>query len=215
MKETIIRFLDQVGIRTSYVKRKMKQYDYHKIQLREWENAGKPVPPPHIVKQQVIIEFQKKYQCETLVETGTYLGEMIDAQLNNFNRIYSIELGEDLWKAAVKKFEKYPYIDILQGDSGTVLKSIVPKLNTPAIFWLDGHYSEGVTAKGEKECPIYEELQAIFTSKINHVLLIDDARCFNGIGDYPSIKDLSAFVLSNRPDSKIEVKDDVIRVECR
>ena len=104
MKETIIRFLDQVGIRTSYVKRKMKQYDYHKIQLREWENAGKPVPPPHIVKQQVIIEFQKKYQCETLVETGTYLGEMVDAQLNNFNRIYSIELGEDLWKAAVKKF---------------------------------------------------------------------------------------------------------------
>jgi hypothetical protein len=44
------------------------------------------------------------------------------------------------------------------------------------MFWLDRHYSGGFTAKGEKDCPIIEELDAISNgSHLKHSILIDDA----------------------------------------
>jgi hypothetical protein len=45
-----------------------------------------------------------------------------------------------------------------------VLPLIIKDLNEPAIFWLDGHYSSGITAKGDKICPIFEELDSIFNN---------------------------------------------------
>jgi hypothetical protein len=169
----------------------------------------------HRVKQLAIRFYQTKNNINILVETGTYLGDMVWAQLNNFRKIYSVELDKELWENAVIRFKEYNNVSILQGDSGKVLNEVVAELNEAAIFWLDGHYSGGVTAKGDKECPIYEELDAIFHSKLNHLLLIDDARCFNGTGDYPSIEDLSNYILANRPQSQIEVKDDIIRIELK
>ena len=185
----------------------------HQEALVAWELAGKPLPPPHIVKQQVIVSYQKQYGCDTLVETGTYRGDMVYALLKSFKKIYSIELSEELYSKAANRFKDEQHIEILQGDSSERLKDLLPALQKPAIFWLDAHYSGGVTAKGKKECPIYEELDAIFSSTINHILLIDDARSFDGTDDYPTISKLTAFILSHRPDALIQVKDDIIRVE--
>ena len=83
----------------------------------------------------------------------------------------------------------------MQGDSGNVLNQLVPELNSAALFWLDGHYSGGQTAKGEKECPIYEELKSILASSLEHIVLIDDARLFIGQHDYPTIEELKDFVI--------------------
>ena len=102
-------------------------------------------------------------------------------------------------------------ITILQGDSGKVLFDLCIQITEPAIFWLDGHYSEGITAKGDKFCPIYEELSAIFQSqKLPHVLLIDDARLFIGKNDYPTISDLTDFILRNRPEASVSSENDII-----
>lgn len=177
-----------------------------------WEKKGRPVPPPHYIKQLVILEHQKKFGINTLIETGTYMGDMVHAMEKKFKRIYSIELGHDLWEVAVRRFKNKKHITILLGDSGKVLYDIIPEIKERAIFWLDGHYSAGITAKGEKNCPIFEELNAIFSSSLNHILLIDDARCFDGTGDYPAIEELSRFILSRKKGSKINIKDDVIRV---
>jgi len=181
-----------------------------KRDFRKWEQQGRPVPPPHIVKQKVIKEFQKKYNINILIETGTYKGDMVHAMKHKFKKIYSIELGIDLWKRACKRFKNQENISILQGDSGKVLVGLVPQINERALFWLDGHYSSGITSRGEKECPIFEELESILDSQINHILLIDDARCFNGSGDYPTVDELTETILIKKPLSKLDVKDDII-----
>lgn len=109
-------------------------------------------------------------------------------------------------------FNKDKNVTIIQGDSGKVLTKLLLDINEPAIFWLDGHYSAGSTAKGEKECPIFEELDAILQSKkFNHILLIDDARCFIGEGDYPSIDQLTAYITGKNENYQVEVKNDIIR----
>jgi len=52
-------------------------------------------------------------------------------------------------------------------------------VNQAALFWLDGHYSGESTAHGAETTPIYEELQQIFDAdNRGHVIIIDDARCF-------------------------------------
>ncbi len=163
------------------------------------------------VKQVIIEQFQKKYGYNVLIETGTFLGDMVEAQRNNFTKIYSIELQPSLAEKARERFKSVSHVEILQGDSGKLLRTILNELKEPAIFWLDAHYSGGLTAKGGSECPIYEELDAILEKKEKHVLLIDDAQYFNGQGDYPKINQLTKYIRDKDPRYKITVEDDVIR----
>jgi hypothetical protein len=180
--------------------------------ILNWIKDGSPVPPPHIVKQKTITEYQKIYGYSTFIETGTFMGDMVEAQKNLFKKIYSIEIGAKLFKKAVRRFKRNKNVKIILGDSGKVLPEIISNINEPAIFWLDGHYSSGPTAKGDKNCPIFDELDAIFNGKIsNHILLIDDARCFVGNADYPTIEKLNEYVKNKNAKYRIEVKDDIIR----
>lgn len=186
-----------------------------KKQYNRWLKSGKPLPPVHAVKQQRIEKFKKKYSINILVETGTYLGDMIWAQRKNFNKIYSIELSHEFVNLAKKRFRNFPHITILEGDSGIVMKSLVGQIKEKAIFWLDGHYSGGNTACALKECPVYEELDAILESDIEHVLLIDDARCFVGKDSYPTKESLTELILQQFPNSMISVEDDCIIIELK
>ncbi len=185
---------------------------FEKKQFNDWQKSGCPVPPPHLVKQLAIGEYQQKYGYEILVETGTYLGQMVEAQKTRFKKIFSIELGADLFEKARKKFKDDSHIILVQGDSGKMLPKILGDIHEPAIFWLDGHYSEGITAKGDKECPIFEEVDAILNDQLfNHILLIDDARCFNGKGDYPTIEKLTEYIRGKNEKYHVEIKNDIIR----
>jgi hypothetical protein len=65
------------------------------------------------------------------------------------------------------------------GDSMQVLPEILKGLDTPATFWLDGHWSMDDTALGAKASPLMEELEAIGRHPIKtHTILIDDMRCW-------------------------------------
>jgi hypothetical protein len=194
-----------------YFPENIRKKHYDRV-VQKWKSKGSPVPPPHIIKERTVEQYRQEYNCDILVETGTYRGDMIYAGRNYFKQIYSIELDSNLHKKALKKFKKYSHIEIYQGDSGAVLQKIIPKLDRPTLFWLDAHYSGGITAKGEKECPVFEELATIFSSTHHHIVLIDDARCFTGKHDYPTIKALEEFVFQHKPEYTLRVKDDIIRL---
>ena len=135
---------------------------------------------------------------------------MVEAQRKYFRKIISIELSQTLFENAKNKFRDYKNIEILLGDSGELIKDIVTNLERPAIFWLDGHYSGGNTAKGKIETPILNELKTILQSKRDHVILIDDARMFDGNNDYPTIKYLEEFV--SKAGYSLMVENDIIRL---
>ena len=162
-------------------------------------------------KQRIVERFQKEYGYNVLIETGTFLGDMVEAQRNNFKKIFSIELQHGLAEKAKERFKGMSHIRILEGDSGRLLETILSEIREPAIFWLDAHYSGGLTARGDKECPIYQEIDAIFATKEKHLLLIDDARLFNGKGDYPTIDKLTQYIHAKDPRYKVSVENDIIR----
>lgn len=184
-----------------------------KKEFKRWEKNGKPVPPPHFAKQQTLKSYARKYDLKILVETGTHYGDMVEAMKGCFDQIYSIELSKELYEKARKRFKGVENVRIIHGDSGVELGKLTGVIEEPVLFWLDGHYSGGVTARSDKDTPIYEELAHIFNANRNKdVIIIDDARCFGEDPAYPSINNLSDFIKANRSDVTIEVKDDSIRI---
>ena len=137
---------------------------------------------------------------------------LLEYNITIFNQIYSIELSKELFLETSKRFSSQKHILIIQGDSVEILPEILLKIDEPCLFWLDGHYSGGFTAKGNKETPILQEVMSILNHHIDrHIILIDDARCFNGQNDYPTIKELKDMIFSHRPDWFFEIDNDVIR----
>ena len=170
---------------------KMNQLLSKKKELYSWYINGKPSPPPHKIKEKLIRDFAKTKSINTLVETGTYKGEMIYSQLKNFKHIFSIELNDALFDNARTKFSKFNHVKIIHGDSAFKLKELLQDINTPCVFWLDGHYDyTPVTSKGIKVSPIFEELESIAQHKQQHAILIDDARLFTEESEYPSKQEL-------------------------
>ena len=141
---------------------------------------------------------------------------MISAVRSVFENIYSIELDQALYERATAKFKRDGHIKVLQGDSGEKIKDVLGDLSGRTLFWLDAHYSGGVTAMGAQETPIEKELNTIFRMRdSDDVILIDDARLFVGGNDYPTLTALTKLVQARRPQATIDIEDDIIAISPR
>jgi len=172
-----------------------------------WRLRGSPRPKvPHLVKQLAIAEYARKFDLHILVETGMNYAHMIYVNLGQFREIYSIELDKSRVESARRKFAGRPDIHVLEGDSGEVLPQLISSFNEPVLFWLDGHDFDITT-------PVKQELEAIYRHPIkNHVILIDDARWFDGRTQYPTMEELREKAARDYPGHTVEVKDDIIRI---
>ncbi len=178
-----------------------------------WLRAGKQTPPPHMVKQMAVREYAQKHDLHVFVETGTWLGHMVNAVKGLFDEIYSIEIVEKLYQRAKHKFSRQEHITILHGDSTEVLPVVLERVNQPCLLWLDGHYSCGMSGRGAKNTPIEQELHHILHHPIpGHVILIDDARSFTGENDYPSVPALQEMLESTDSYHTLDITDDIIRI---
>jgi hypothetical protein len=178
-----------------------------------WLMAGRPKGDRHSFSKRVsLAKLGKRFACQTLVESGTYLGDTVAAMRGHFSRVISIELSVPLHERAQRRFRKCADVVLLQGDSGQRIVEALPLIEGRTLFWLDGHYSGGFTARGAGECPVLAELEAI--SKLNrrdHVILIDDARLFGVNPDYPAVDVVRARLAAINPEYSIEIVDDAIQ----
>src|SRR5690242_3376659 len=99
--------------------------------LDAWLEGGRTAVPPATGKQLLVREFADRFALRIFVETGTYLGLMIQGVINNFERIYSVELDDFLATRAKRRFRRHPHISILQGDSAEVLPQVLSTLEAP------------------------------------------------------------------------------------
>jgi hypothetical protein len=205
LEQIIIRIPFYYRLKNVLIRRRQKK------ELLQWETNGKPVPPPHLIKQETLKKMAQQYRLRILVETGTYQGDMVEAMKKIFDHIYSIELSKPLYQKAKQRFKGQKKITLIQGDSGNELKNVVALIDKPALFWLDGHYSAGVTAKGEKDTPILKELCHLLNSqKKNHIILIDDAHFFGTNPAYPDLNEISQYVKSKNSDACINIQNNII-----
>jgi hypothetical protein len=183
------------------------------LQLAVWRREGGGARPPLFHKRAIIAGYVRESRASVFVETGTHYGDTVEAIHGLVPLTFSIELHPELHRAASERFEGYPDVEILQGDSGIVLRDLAGRLPQPAVFWLDGHLTGGVSARGESDTPVLAELRTIREEyEGSFVVLIDDARLFDGTNSYPSLEELRRFVREWDPALQFEVADDIIRI---
>ena len=181
-------------------------------EILHWLRTGISGVAPHPIKMMVVGSYLKKFSMDGFVETGTYLGDTLSYIARSGVRCTSIELSRELYEAACRQFRVYKNVNLVQGDSGQRLPELLNEIDKPVLFWLDGHYSSGITAIAETHTSVIAELKAILNHPIKqHVILIDDARCFDGTNGYPY---LDVLLRGIREDGNYiaEVSTDIIRL---
>lgn len=175
-----------------------------------------PGPADHADKQALIHDLAERHRIGTLVETGTYLGDMVAAMLGRFDRIISIELSYKLYQRATERFAGEDSVILLWGDSGEKIADAIAMLDGPAIFWLDGHYSGGITASADLVTPIMQELETIFAlGNAGHVVIIDDARLFGRDPGYPTVAAVRTHVAQHAPWAELSMRNDALIVTTK
>jgi hypothetical protein len=178
-----------------------------------WKRRGRPAPAPPHVKHQIVRALVRRAGMRTFVETGTYRGDTLAVVRGDVDCSISIELDEELARRARRRFRRCTDVTILQGDSAVLLPEVVGGLREPAIFWLDGHFSGGVTARGSQVTPIENELASILDPRRpDHCVLVDDARLFDGTDGYPTMDRIAQLVHALRPAWRVHLADDIARI---
>lgn len=184
--------------------------------LRRWYQHGSPSPPPHAFKRVLVREAGEQTGCGLLVETGTFYGDMVDAVSDQFREIVSIELDQRLHDLARRRFRNRSHIKPLLGSSEALLPGVLARVESAGVFWLDAHYSGARTARGPVETPIVNELSLVLNHKVKkHVILIDDARCFDGTHDYPGWNEIEDLLSPFSKEYSWRVANDVIQIRPR
>ncbi|PYP93299.1 MAG: hypothetical protein DMG65_01300 [Candidatus Angelobacter sp. Gp1-AA117] len=176
-----------------------------------WKLRGQPIRSPHLLKQHTVRDHAERFGLRTLVETGTYYGEMVAAMKNRFERIYSVEYDHQLAQRAIVKFKRYPHIKIFEGDSQQVIPELLQSISTPTLFWLDAGYYGWAGLQGDKQ-RLTTELDSILRHPVKHVILMDDARGLNGQNGAPTVEELKRRIESEFPGRMVEVKYDILRI---
>lgn len=127
-----------------------------------------------------------QFPARVFVETGSYLGDGVQAALDaGFERVITIEAQRESWAHVRDRFAGDLRVTAILGSSAELLSVAIADLDELVTFWLDAHWSgegTGGLAPFRDSCvysPVLEELAAIADHSIKgHAILIDDMRVF-------------------------------------
>jgi hypothetical protein len=146
--------------------------------------------------------FNKTF--ESFVESGTHLGHTISRLHNHFKKLYTVEISEHYYNICKNEFKSFNNVELVLGDSLKVFPEFIKKIDSNAIFWLDGHWSCGNTGKGDIEVPLLEEIKIIDSFKKKAALIIDDVRLFGSKNDVDWSKINEKNIVSCLNDNRVE-----------
>ncbi len=181
----------------------------------KWRWSGRGGPLPARSKRRLLRRYARQFGLAILVETGSYRGDTVAALRREFKQVYSIELSPDLARMAEKRFRRARNVTIIHGDSGATLAELTRELHVPTLFWLDGHYSAGSTARGTLSTPVLAELEAILSHPVSgHVVLIDDAAWLDVELGGNGLDQIRTRILAAQPEWTVVMHDDIVRAHA-
>lgn len=172
---------------------------------------GEYTLPPQSVKLAVIRHNIPDPHPRVFVETGTYYGDTVAAIKDRYASVISIEVDAALHGKACERFANDANVRIVLGDCAAKLPEVLADMQEPAVFWLDGHFSGGVTGKGVIEDPILISLKQIAEHPVRgHVIFVDDARTFDGREGRPDIAEVFNCIKQINDKYIIRIQSDII-----
>src|SRR4051812_5436838 len=104
-----------------------------RYRIEYWRRGSNFATTPHRLKELTVIEYGRRFGIRHLIETGTYLGVMVQVAKRHYEQIDSIELEPTLAAKARWRFRKVPKVRIHEADSAKVLPRIMATVNHPCL----------------------------------------------------------------------------------
>jgi hypothetical protein len=167
------------------------------------------------VQPPLALDVRYRLKIRRAVETGTLHGAGTDLLRRVFDEVVTIELSDQLYVEACRKFASCPSVRVVHGDSGGMLGYYASR-EQPTFYFLDAHWSGGVTAGEDIDNPILEELAALEGGHADDVIVVDDARVFVDLppsrnrAKWPELDTLQQMLRELRPGAAVAVIDDQI-----
>jgi hypothetical protein len=155
---------------------------------------------PHFVHKSLLAaKIGLDAGATSFVETGTYVGMSLYKISGLFEELWSVEADPFLHSAAeaLFKYRNVENIHLSCGDSRVFLEELPDRAFESGIFFLDAHYSTGITSRRFGSCPVIDELETIFRRASRAVVVVDDLRTMRGRGGYPDIPTLLNSIPAN------------------
>ena len=174
-----------------YLKKCLSHLLLRPFSLYRWYlKTGCHNPIPAYIKRKLLLRHSVR--SATWIETGTYLGETTRFLASRFPVVHTIEPSEYCMSRAkllTSRSLKRKIVFHL-GTSEQKLDHICGQVDGDVCFWLDAHYSAGITFRADEKTPILKELDAIenHMHRYNSItVLIDDVLGAHLDSEYPSI----------------------------
>ena len=166
------------------------------------------------IPKDLIAELSRAFGVTYFVETGTHHGWSALWASGHFEKVWTVELDEALFRRASRRLANRANVEQHLGPSVEMLRSVVPLLDRPAFFWLDAHWSGEDTGGEAYPCPLQDEIEEIDASPLEHIIAVDDVRfCLNakppfGRG-WPEIGTLAELLRARHSDSYLAIHYDI------
>ena len=158
------------------------------------------------IHEEIALAMRDKYGLRTLIETGTWHGDTAEWAAGKFEQVITIEVVEEYYQEAKVRLSKYQNVMCMHGDSRKILPEMVKAGTADHLFWLDAHWTGHPNYKAEYgQCAALEEIAIINTSKLAHVIMVDDYALFS------SIELINA--LLNDGQRRVTIEDDIFYAE--
>jgi hypothetical protein len=171
------------------------------------------------IDSELVQALRRGLELNTLVETGSYMGDTAAYAADKFADVFTIELSTTIYMKTAHRLKQYKNVNALLGNSAEILQALHSELNEKSVvYWLDAHWCGGETSDAAGECPLLEELAAIGNLNDQSVVLIDDARYFISpppnifrAAHWPSLEQItSALAAMTNGSHKMWIINDVI-----
>lgn len=135
--------------------------------------------------EELIMRLTHEFEIPNFVETGTYYGKTAVWASHYFKNVFTIEYSQELYQKVSPQYKNVENLHFIWGDSRTQLSQLIEQLEGSTLFWLDAHWSGGLTYGETDQCPLIEEIEILNRSPYPQFILIDDARLFTSPPQIP------------------------------
>lgn len=173
------------------------------------------VGPTARAKRKHLLRLCKARNHDVFIEAGTYRGATTSFFAKRVNKVISVELHDELFSAAQKRFAQTPNVALVHGDSLVEIPKTVANCPSPPLVFLDGHFSGPGTAEGEVPEPAELTLKKLAgVAPLGTTIVIDDLRLFgSGLAGFPQLDTIAAAARDAFPAATIRIGLDSIVVE--
>ena len=180
-------------------------------------DAGRVHGPAPITRRRHLRDLARERGARSFIESGTYRGDTVAFLAGEVARTWSIEIEPRLHAAAVSRFAGREDVTILHGDATEhVPRLLLHEASHPALVFLDGHWSGGITGRGD----VVEPAVLILERLRGHALapgttvVVDDVRLFGAEDGFPTLEALLEAAEATFPGSSRTVELDALVIRA-